>query len=327
MIEMSKLNLQGSIIDNGWIENIRHENGKPYWVAILILSEIVYWYRPVEVRDEVTGKFLGWKKKYKADKLQKSHKALADRFGISKRQVKAALDYLRNKELIALELRNIYIGSKICNNVLFIELLVDNLKKITGVEREFIEEAVDNIPPPTIECTTPPTIECTTPPTIECMTNTKTTSTKTTSTKTTVEVEGNSSRVSSSATNPLDVFSSYTFNKEIEHKADILNTLQYFFKRYYEYTGKKHPVYKDITVKKIVNRLEDIFEHGIKDDEKNIKLPLENFEDFQPIVDKHFATEIVGMDHHLMGFIFGRNIVNRYYEVYMHYEKVADRDY
>ena len=41
-----------------WAKTICYENGKPNWNAINILSDIVYWYRPTEIRDEVTGNFV-----------------------------------------------------------------------------------------------------------------------------------------------------------------------------------------------------------------------------------------------------------------------------
>ena len=39
-------------------------------VAITILSEIFYWYKPTEIKDERTNE-IQYKQKFKADKLQK----------------------------------------------------------------------------------------------------------------------------------------------------------------------------------------------------------------------------------------------------------------
>ena len=93
VLEMKNLNIEGNVIDNGWIENLRYDNGKPNMNAIMILSEIVYWYKPTLVRDEITGEVKGYKKKFKADKLQKSYEALGDRIGITKRQATACCDF------------------------------------------------------------------------------------------------------------------------------------------------------------------------------------------------------------------------------------------
>ena len=40
VLEMKNLNIEGNVIDNGWIENLRYDNGKPNMNAIMILSEI-----------------------------------------------------------------------------------------------------------------------------------------------------------------------------------------------------------------------------------------------------------------------------------------------
>lgn len=194
VLEMKNLNIEGNVIDNGWIENLRYDNGKPNMNAIMILSEIVYWYKPTLVRDEITGEVKGYKKKFKADKLQKSYEALGDRIGITKRQAKACCDFLKKKGLITVEFRRVTVNGRMYNNVMFVEPVVENLKKITGVDR-YLEEIVDDAQtseasntngssyPVTFECNTPPTFECNTPPTFECKTNTKNTNTKNTNTE------------------------------------------------------------------------------------------------------------------------------------------------
>ena len=61
---MDSINISGNIIPAIWYKTITKENGKPYLLAIVILADIVYWYRPSEVRDQGTGHILGWKKKF-----------------------------------------------------------------------------------------------------------------------------------------------------------------------------------------------------------------------------------------------------------------------
>ena len=68
--EIGGLNFKGNVVDHEWFNYITFSNGKPHIVAIMVLSEIVYWYRPTVVRDEIDGK-VTYKKKFKADKLQK----------------------------------------------------------------------------------------------------------------------------------------------------------------------------------------------------------------------------------------------------------------
>ena len=59
--KMGKLNISGNITPNIWYRTILTETGKPYYLAISILSDIVYWYKPAEIRDEHTGMVIGWK--------------------------------------------------------------------------------------------------------------------------------------------------------------------------------------------------------------------------------------------------------------------------
>ncbi|MBL9029318.1 MAG: hypothetical protein JNK42_02465, partial [Caedimonas sp.] len=66
---MKNLHLEGNIIPMEWFGHLKFGSGKPDMNAILILSDIVYWYRPVVVRDEQTGMVRGYRKKFKSDLL------------------------------------------------------------------------------------------------------------------------------------------------------------------------------------------------------------------------------------------------------------------
>ena len=92
---------------------------------------------------------LGYKKKFKKDKLQKTYEALGERFGLSKRQAKLACDYLKEKGIITVEFRTIKTSQGRVPNVMFVEPVIEELKKITGVNRSV------NVGYPTIECNTP----------------------------------------------------------------------------------------------------------------------------------------------------------------------------
>ena len=60
--ENAKLNISGNIIPQVWYRTIIRESGKPNLTAIIILADIVYWYKPTEIRDEGTGQVIGGKK-------------------------------------------------------------------------------------------------------------------------------------------------------------------------------------------------------------------------------------------------------------------------
>ena len=60
--ENAKLNISGNIIPQTWYRTVVRESGKPNLTAIVILADIVYWYRPTEIRDESTGQVVALKK-------------------------------------------------------------------------------------------------------------------------------------------------------------------------------------------------------------------------------------------------------------------------
>ena len=72
---MGQFAMSGNITPMEWYKTIVRENGKPYLLAITILSDIVYWFRPTEVRDERTGQVVGWRKKFSGDLLQNQRKS------------------------------------------------------------------------------------------------------------------------------------------------------------------------------------------------------------------------------------------------------------
>ena len=51
---MCRLQFTGNVIPSTWYHTIKKETGKPNLNAIIILADIVYWYRPMEIRDEAT---------------------------------------------------------------------------------------------------------------------------------------------------------------------------------------------------------------------------------------------------------------------------------
>lgn len=128
---VAEINITGNVIPSVWFKTVVNDKGKPYLLAIMILSEIVYWYRPVEVRDENTGEFLGYRTKFSRDLLQKSYKDLAEYYQVSKRQVTDAVIALEKLGVIKRNFRTIEKNGVQCNNVLFIELNPDKLRDLT----------------------------------------------------------------------------------------------------------------------------------------------------------------------------------------------------
>jgi len=129
---IGNMHLEGNVIPHTWYENIRLEStGKPDLIAITLLSEIVYWYRPSYVKEEESGRLIGMNKKFKADALQRSYDSFVAQFGFSKKQVREAMDRLEQLGLIIRDFRTISKNGTSLSNVLFISLNVGLLEGIT----------------------------------------------------------------------------------------------------------------------------------------------------------------------------------------------------
>lgn len=132
--QISQMRITGNVIPSAWYQTIRKESGKPYLNAIVILSDIVYWYRAAEVRSEGSGELLGYKKRFKADLLQRSYQQIADQFGISKRDASNAIVELEKMGVVKRVFRKLNMGGIVIPNVLFLALDVEGLKRLTFPE-------------------------------------------------------------------------------------------------------------------------------------------------------------------------------------------------
>ena len=141
---ISKINITGNIIPEAWYKTIQKTRKHPYLHAIILLSEIVYWYRPKEVCDEATAERT-YKKKFTADLWQVSMSTLSDKFGLSKDQVRAALDFLEaDIQVIKRHYRTIDSRAGRLSNVMYIELIPDVLMNLTYPETNSADN--ENIP-------------------------------------------------------------------------------------------------------------------------------------------------------------------------------------
>lgn len=130
--EITQINFSGNIIPISWFKHVKFKNNKPDLLGIMILSEIIYWYRAREERDESTGQIKGYKKKFEADMLQRSYQSFADQFGVSKKQVQEAIYRLRDNGFIVVELRNIVTETKqTLANVTFLAPVPQSIYEIT----------------------------------------------------------------------------------------------------------------------------------------------------------------------------------------------------
>lgn len=130
--EVSEMNFSGNVVPLTWFKTMLGESGKPMLLAIDLLADIVYWYRPKEIRDEGTGDLIGFQKRFKADLLQRSYRQIEQHFGVTKKQARTALDYLCKIGVIRKHLRNELTsdGTPLHNNM-YLELVPEKLKELT----------------------------------------------------------------------------------------------------------------------------------------------------------------------------------------------------
>lgn len=130
--QIGEISITGNVITHSWYQSITYPSGKPYLTAIIILADIVYWYRPTEVRDEASGRLVGYRKKFRGDLLQRSYESFSDQFGVSKREAKNAIVALEELGAVKRHFRTIRVGDlPPQSNVLFIELIPEGLRQVT----------------------------------------------------------------------------------------------------------------------------------------------------------------------------------------------------
>lgn len=130
--QVACMQFTGNVIPQRWYKNIQKDTGKPDLLAIVILADIVYWYRPTEERDEATGQLTGFRTKFHYDLLQRDYEAFAKLYGVEKRNVRDAMTRLEKLGVIRREFRTVVTPTGIrCSNVLFIELIPSKLYEIT----------------------------------------------------------------------------------------------------------------------------------------------------------------------------------------------------
>lgn len=140
--EITEMRITGNVIPHKWLKLIvsGKKEGTDY-PACFILSDICYWYRALETRDEHTGVTIRVQKRFKADKLQRSYAQIAEKLNHNKKRIKQAVDLLIELGLITREFRTVEstVGSP-QSNVMFLEPVPDKIREFSRVESEELSE-------------------------------------------------------------------------------------------------------------------------------------------------------------------------------------------
>ena len=177
--KVGKMRFSGNVIPEVWYKTIVSSNGRVNLLAINILADIVYWYRAMEIRDEMTGD-VTWKKKFADDDyLQRNYSKICEKYNVSTKQAREALIVLETLGVVKRHFRTIETEMGKCPNVMYIELIPETLYKLTYPEPT--DESVKTSFPSDKEVFT----KKETCPSPEVRTNTKNTTETTTKTTTT----------------------------------------------------------------------------------------------------------------------------------------------
>lgn len=152
--EITQLKFDGNTIPNTWYCHIKYETKKKQIfkadiLSINILADLIYWYRASEIREDETGKTIGYKKKFKADKYQKWYSAWAEKFGVTKRQIQTSMKILVDFGIVNREVTTLTTeqGLKL-TGVTYFEPVVEKIKYINT-------PVAENHPPIYLQCNTP----------------------------------------------------------------------------------------------------------------------------------------------------------------------------
>ena len=127
---ISKLGINS--IPDAWYQNLRRQKTNTLNpLAVLVLWDLMYWYKWTEIKDESSGLVVGYKKKFKADLLQRSYSAIANKFGVTKRVAMETIMFLEELGVVKKECRTITVGEQKIGNVLFIALVPEKIAEIS----------------------------------------------------------------------------------------------------------------------------------------------------------------------------------------------------
>ncbi len=133
VLDIGKIHFTGNVVPHEWYSHLRLDSGKPDLTAIVILSEIVYWYRPQRHLSE-DGTQVSLTKKFQGDLLQTNAAYYENKFGLTKDQTRKALKRLEDKGLIKRDYREMEVNGIRLVNRMFIEPVPEAILTMTHPE-------------------------------------------------------------------------------------------------------------------------------------------------------------------------------------------------
>lgn len=123
VLSIAQSNLSMPSIPRAWFDKIKMRNGKTDANGIIVLSEIMKWYEPAYIPDSDGGYEIA--QRFDGDALQISYGQLSFAVGLTKNQVRMAIDRMVKSGILKREFKTIDIEGKKINNVMFVEPIID----------------------------------------------------------------------------------------------------------------------------------------------------------------------------------------------------------
>jgi hypothetical protein len=101
---IGRMNISGNMIPENWYHHVLSENGRVDLVALTILADIIYWYKPSANRD-CHGRIINMYKKFKSDMLQMYYIAWEKKYNISDRKLRRSVKNLVRLGIIRKDIR------------------------------------------------------------------------------------------------------------------------------------------------------------------------------------------------------------------------------
>lgn len=135
--EVGGMKIIGNIIPKEWYKLIKRSNGKAHLLAIIILAEILYWYRPKEKVSNEDGSVTYERKFADCKYVRVNYEQLGEKFGVSRRQAAEAVEFLETTiKVLKRHLITIKGPNGLLPNVVHIELFPKRLKELTYPQGE-----------------------------------------------------------------------------------------------------------------------------------------------------------------------------------------------
>lgn len=123
----NKYLLAGNIIPNQWYDKFIKPNGSTDSDMLIVMGEIVYWNRPICIKENPATGEITYKNKFKGDAWQTSYGHFEEKFGFKHEKMRRIFVKLENQGILKREPRQIKVRGQTYSNVLFI-ILSDGFK-------------------------------------------------------------------------------------------------------------------------------------------------------------------------------------------------------